>query len=101
MKFQKRRILPGADDIGKHSPRAMTQCRPQPALGRFGPNETPHFIELGCATSLDTDRGAAQTRKWYQRAVGVLKRRGFFLTRRSRLWDCSATPERYRGCRCH
>jgi hypothetical protein len=44
--FQKRRILPGADDIRQHSPRVMVNRMPEPPLGRFGPDETPHFIQL-------------------------------------------------------
>ncbi len=76
--FQGLRILPGTDDIGTHFPRTMIQRMPQPPCTLFGADETPHFIELGCATSLDADSTNARTRRWYQREVGVLKRESFF-----------------------
>jgi hypothetical protein len=44
--FQKHRILPGADDIRQQSPRVMVNRMPEPPRPRFGPHETPHFIEL-------------------------------------------------------
>jgi hypothetical protein len=33
----------------------MIDRMPQPSLSRFGPNETPHFIELDCASCRDAD----------------------------------------------
>jgi hypothetical protein len=47
--FQELRILPGADDVGEHSPRAMIKRMPEPPHGRFGTDITPHFIDFGCA----------------------------------------------------
>ena len=47
--FQEHRILAGADDVREHSARVMIKCMPEPPLGRFGPNETPHFIQLNGA----------------------------------------------------
>lgn len=49
VEFQKLRILPGAHHIGKHFPCVMIERMPQPPLGRFGADETPHFIDLGRA----------------------------------------------------
>ena len=47
--FQERRILPGANDVREHSSRVMVDRMPQPPRGRFGPDKTPHFIQLGGA----------------------------------------------------
>ena len=47
--FQEHRILPGTHHISKDSPCLMIDCIPQPSYARFGPDETPHFIELGGA----------------------------------------------------
>ena len=46
LEFQERRILAGTHHISKDSPGAMIDRMPQPPLGRFGPDESPHFIEL-------------------------------------------------------
>ena len=56
VEFQEHRILPGAHDIGEHSPRVMIKRMPQPPRGRFGADETPHFIELGGASCRDAAR---------------------------------------------
>ena len=59
LEFQEHRILPGAHDIREHSPRVMIERMPQPPRGRFGPDETPHFIQLGCALWSDADGAGA------------------------------------------
>ena len=56
--FQEHGILPGAHDVREHAPRAMIKRMPEPPRGRFGPDETPHFIEFGCAIWSDADGGA-------------------------------------------
>ena len=53
VEFQELRILPGAHHIGKHFPRVMIDRMPQPPLGLFGPDKTPHFIYLGRASRRD------------------------------------------------
>ena len=50
--FQELRILPEAHDVGKHSPRSMIKCMPERPRGGSGADETPHFIQLGCALCL-------------------------------------------------
>jgi len=77
----------GAHDIGKHSPRAMIKRMPEPSLGGFVTNKTPHFIYLGCASHLVADVAGARTTQWYQRGGDGLKREDFFLTRLSQSWD--------------
>ena len=47
--IQELRILPGADDVCEHAPRAMIKRMPQPSSGRFGPDITPHLIQRGGA----------------------------------------------------
>src|SRR5262245_29412274 len=71
-------ILPGANNIRVHSPRMMIKRMPQPPLRRFGPDETPHFIEFSFVSRLDAQGAATQTRRWHQRGVDGVKRGGFF-----------------------
>jgi hypothetical protein len=52
--FQEHRILAGTHHISQDSPRVMIDRMPQPPLGRFGPDITPHFIELDGALWPDT-----------------------------------------------
>src|SRR5687767_3915632 len=40
--------------IGKHLPRVVIKRMPEPPCPFFGPNETPHFIELGGASRFST-----------------------------------------------
>ena len=54
LEFQEHRILPGTHHIGQYSPRVMVNRMPEPPLGRFGPDETPHFIQLDGALWPDT-----------------------------------------------
>src|SRR5262245_10127187 len=61
LEFQEHRISPGTHNIGEYSPGVMINRMPEPSLSRFGPNETPHFIELGGAIWLDVD--GARTRR--------------------------------------
>ena len=56
--FEERRILPGAHDVREHAPRAMIKRMPEPPRGRFGSDETLHFIEFGFAIWSDADGGA-------------------------------------------
>ena len=49
----KLRIFPGAHHIGQYSPCVMIKRMPQPPCLLFGPDETPHFIELGGAFRWD------------------------------------------------
>jgi len=53
--FQELRLLAGAHHIGKPFPRVMIDGLPEPPFGRFGPDETPHFIQLGGALWVDAD----------------------------------------------
>jgi len=50
VEFQELRILAGAHHRGKHFPRVMSERMPQPPLSLFGPDTTPHFIDLGRAS---------------------------------------------------
>jgi len=45
-KFEELRILPGTNDICECSARVMIDRMPQPPRPRFGPDITPHFIQL-------------------------------------------------------
>src|SRR5918992_782475 len=56
--FQEHCILPEAHDVSERAPRAMIKRGPEPPRGRFGPGETPHFIEFGFAIWSDADGGA-------------------------------------------
>ena len=58
----------------------MIKRMPQPPCLLFGPNETPHFSELDCASC--PVAGGAGIRGEQQRAVDGLKGGDFFL-----LWD--------------
>ena len=49
LEFQEHRILTGSYDIREHSPCVMIDRMPQPPCPLFGPDKTPHFIQLGCA----------------------------------------------------
>ena len=53
--FQECRIFPGSNDVRQYSSRVMIDRMPQPPLGRFGTDETPHFIELDGASCRDAD----------------------------------------------
>src|SRR5215203_3252322 len=81
LEFQEHRILAGTHHISKDSPCVMINRMPEPTLSRFGPNETPHFIELGGATWLNAD--GARTRGRRHHGVDVSKRGDFFLIWRS------------------
>jgi hypothetical protein len=54
VELQELRILAGAHNLGKHFPRGMIDRMPQPPLGSFGTDKTPHFIYLGCASRRDS-----------------------------------------------
>jgi len=84
--LQECRVLPGADHIDKHVPCATIERMPEPPRGRFGPNITPHFIQLGGALWLDAGAAGARTRGG-QREGGVPQRGDFFLIWRSPSWD--------------
>ena len=64
LEFQEHCILAGTHHKGQYSPGVMIDRMPQPPLGRFGPDETPHFIHFGGALWLGADGGGAWTRKW-------------------------------------
>ncbi len=81
LEFQEHRILPGADDVGKHFPAAVIKRMPEPPCSRFGPDKTPHLIELGGALWPDADGTDACTRG-HRREVDLLQHVGFFLIRR-------------------
>ena len=53
--FQTHRILPSANDVREHSPGVMVNCMPQPPCSPFSADETPHFIEFGCAARQNAD----------------------------------------------
>jgi hypothetical protein len=48
-------VFPGANDVREHSAGAMIERMPQPPCPRFGPDKTPHFIQLGGARWPDAD----------------------------------------------
>jgi hypothetical protein len=50
----------------------MVNRMPQPPRPLFGPNETPHFIQLGGAPRLGVGAAGAGTRRREQHGVGVL-----------------------------
>jgi hypothetical protein len=56
----------------------MIDRLPQPPLIRFGPDDTPHFIELTCAPWAAADGVTARTRRWDQRGSDGVKCVGFF-----------------------
>jgi hypothetical protein len=51
LECQEHRLLPCAPHISKYSPCVMINRMPQPPCTLFGAGETPHFIELGGASS--------------------------------------------------
>ena len=53
LEFQEHRIFPGPHHIGQYSPGVMIDRMPHPSCGRFGPDETLHFIELDGASRRD------------------------------------------------
>ena len=53
LEFHEHRIFAGTHHISNDSPCAMIDRMPQPPLDRFGPDKTPHFIELGGASCRD------------------------------------------------
>ena len=55
LEFQEHGLLPGANDVRKHSPRVMINRMPQPPRPLFGPDETLHFIHFGGALWSDAD----------------------------------------------
>src|SRR6476659_4243785 len=75
--FQEHRILASTYNIREHSPCVMIERMPEPPRGRFGPDETPHLIQLdGALWPAAADAFA----RGCQHAVGVLQRGGFFVT---------------------
>ena len=76
--FQEYRLLPGANDVREHSPCVMIERMPQPPCTLFGPDKTPHLIELGGTPRLDAGGSGARTKSGEQGGVDVAKRGGFF-----------------------
>jgi hypothetical protein len=59
LEFQEPRILAGANDVGAPSARTMIARMPPPPLSRFGPDETPHFLQRGGAPWLEAGGAGA------------------------------------------